>query len=234
MFETLHILGAEPPAPGLENLGTVRLDDPTPTPSNPNNAPPTRFGAIKIPMRPNPDNSCITIIEVPNDDNTNDYIVYIFGGIRYDSSYYAELAMLLATAPASSTIEIYISSPGGSLAAGAIIANAISSSAAQVTTIACGMVASAAALIWSYGKVRKVCDGAVLLFHMSSHMDWGNSEKIRIEADNVVRYVKEVAIDPIRAQGLLTEEEASILVDNRKDILIDAATMRQRLETAHA
>ena len=232
MFEILQNLSSEPPVPGLESLSAVVVQEQS-VPTAPNETPTTRFGAIKIPMRQDPSQSCITIIELPNDDNTNDYVVYLFGGVRYSSDYYAELTMLLKTVSASSTIEIFISSPGGSLAAGAIIADAISSSAAQVITIACGMVASAAALIWSYGKIRQVCDGAILLFHMSSHMDWGNSEKIRIDADNIVRYVKEVAIDPIREQGLLTEEEAGILIDNRKDILIDATTMRQRLEAVN-
>ena len=158
----------------------------------------------------------------------------IHGGIRGDCNYYAEAVTLLNTLTSQSNVTVRIGSNGGSLYAGAIIANAVKTSKAKVTTIACGVVASAAALIWSYGQTRLVEDGSVLLFHMSSHCDWGNSEGIRITAENTVHYVKVVAVDPLVEQGILTIDEAEALIDKRQDVLIDSNTMRERLEKQHA
>jgi ATP-dependent protease ClpP protease subunit len=192
--------------------------------------PPMRFGAIKIPLDTEPYPSVINISEIPNATNTNDYIVFINGGIRGSSCFYAELITLLDTLTEESTVVTYINSPGGSLYTGSMIASAMKNSKAKVITIARGVVASAAALIWSYGQERQVEDSSIILFHMSSHFDWGNSEAIRINADNTVRYVKEIAIDPMVEQGILTDQEAEDIIDRRRDVLIDAFEMRKRLE----
>ena len=195
--------------------------------------PPVRFGSTRIILPRDPDRSVISIIEQLNEKNCNDYIVYISSHIRGQSTYYAELLTLLRTLTSDSTVNIYIGSPGGSLHTGAMIANAIATSKAQVTTIAIGIVASAAALIWSYGHLRMVQDGVVLMFHMSSHVDCGNSRAIQIQAENVVRYVKEVAIDPLVEQGLLTPDEAETIIDRRRDLWLDSVTLKTRLEKIH-
>jgi len=208
---------------------TVITTDP-PSPSNP---PPMRFGAARIVIAPDPPDSVITIKEFPRDMGHSDYTVYINKDINGNGNYYAELLTLLDTLTADSHVTIYIGSRGGSLYGGAMIANAIRNSPAEITTVAVGIVASAAALIWSYGHIRKVADGAVLMFHMSSHFDYGNSELVRICAENTVRYVKEVAIDPLVADGLLTEEEAESIIDKRRDFWLDSYTLNDRLEKLH-
>lgn len=227
----------------FKNLTTVKLqsvmEDVQQNPSNcqpqcnPPQPPPMRFGAVKIPLEPDPDQSQIKIIEYSNSFNTNDYQIFINGLIRGSATYYAEFLTLLNTLTNTSSVYIYISSPGGSLYTGAMIANAIKNSEAEIATIACGIVASAAALIWSYGDIRQVMDNAVVLFHMSSHGDWGNSEAIKIRAENVVRYVKEICIDPMVEQGILTLDEAETIIDKRRDVLINAEMMKPRLEKFH-
>ena len=191
-----------------------------------------RFGAKKIPIQKDPDSSVVTILERPNATNHSDYVVYIISNIPGDSTYYAELITLLRTLTLNSKVDIYISSPGGSLQTGAMVAAAIRKSQARVTTIAVGIVASAAALIWSYGHNRSVSDGSVLMFHMSSHFSYGNSKEIQIKAENLVRYVNEIAIVPLVEMQILTAEEAETIVDKRRDIWIDSTTINSRLEAA--
>jgi len=191
---------------------------------------PLRFGAARIPMSQDPSRPTITILEHTTNTNHNDYTIFISGVIRHDASYHAELLMLLHTLTPASKVTIFISSPGGSLHVGAMIASAIQTSTAEITTTAIGVVASAAALIWSYGKIRTVAEGAILMFHMSSHGDCNNSKEIKITAENTVRYVKEVALDPLVEQGFLTAEEVESIVDKRRNLWLDSATVNARLE----
>ena len=192
--------------------------------------PPTRFGATRIVIKPDPQTPVIQIYETRNSTNHNDYVVYISQCILNEGNYYAELITLLKTLTSASKVVVYIGSPGGSLYSGAMIASAIRNCKAEVTTVAIGVVASAAALIWSYGKRRIAMPGSMLMFHMSSHGDYGNSAEIKIRAENTVRYVKEIAIDPLVAQGLLTAEEAEIIIDRRRDLYLDSDTINARLE----
>jgi ATP-dependent protease ClpP protease subunit len=194
---------------------------------------PLKYGASRIPIIQDPNRPEITILERHNGTNSNDYVIYISNCIRSEGGYYSELITLLRTLSAASKVTIYISSPGGSLHVGAMIASAIQVSKANITTTAIGIVASAAALIWSYGHIRTVADGAVLMFHMSSHGDWNSSMEIKITAENTVRYVKEVAIDPLVAQGILTIEEAETIIDKRHNFWIDSVTLNRRLEAIH-
>lgn len=205
----------------------------TATPTSPAEAPlaPLRFGSARIPMNRDPENPRIVITEIPTAANFNDYTVYISQAISCEGCYYAELITLLRTLTAASKVMILISSPGGSLHTGAMIASAIKASKAEVTTSAIGMVASAAALIWSYGHIRKAAVGSVLMFHMSSHGDYGNSKMIKMTAENTVKYVKAVAIDPLVKEGLLTAEEAETIVDKRRNLWLDYKTINARLES---
>ncbi len=217
--------------PGLEDV--VAGVDVTVVPTQPP-LPPTRFGAIRIPMEPEPDCSAIKIVECPQPAaGEPDYMVYINREIRGAVGYYADLLLLLATVSSDKQIDIYIGSQGGNLYCGGMIANAVKTCKAKTTTIASGMCASAAALIWAYGQTKKVQTGAVIMVHMSSHADWGNSEKIRGRAEFTVRYVKEVCIDPMLNAGLLTADEAECITDQRRDVWISSATMQARLEKAH-
>lgn len=229
MFNNLRKFSSDPLKPELSQV-IADSTIPSLTPSQP----PSRFGATRIVIAKDPERSTISIYELRNDVNQNDYVVYIFDLIRHESTYYAELVTLLRTVTSDSRINIYIGSRGGCLYTGAMIANAIQKSKAHVTTVAVGLVASAAALIWSYGHSRSVSDGAVLMFHMSSHFEFGNSKEIQIAAENTVRYVKEVAIDPLVAEGFLTPDEAETIIDRRRDVWLDSTTVMSRLEVVHA
>lgn len=234
MFNSLMSLIPSDGTPALENgeIPETRPSAQSPTAAPP--PPPTRFGATQIVLEIDPSQPVICIHETTNMDGYHDYTVFINREICGDGNYYAEFITLLKSLTAKSNVTIYIGSPGGSLNAGAMIANAIRRCAAPVTTVAIGIVASAAALIWSYGHIRKVSNGSGIMFHMSSHHDYGNSEAIRIQAENTVRYVKEVCIDPLVMEHLLTAAEAEIIIDQRRDFWLDSDTLNARLEKIHA
>lgn len=198
-------------------------------PNKPPPPPPLRYGALPIKLKSVPENS-IVIEEIPGENGVLNYDIYIVGIIDNEPNYIADIVTLLVTIPELTKVKIFIASPGGSLCAGARIANAVATTKAQVTTIAVGICGSAAALIWSYGKTLEVMPGSSMLFHMSSHFAWGQSKYIEIEASNTVQYVKEVAIDPIVARGVLTSEEAESILDRKRDVFIDSFTIIERLK----
>ncbi len=200
-----------------------------PQPGNaPPPPPPLRFGAAPIQLKSAYDN--IVIEEKAREDNISDFDVYIFSIISSSPQYLADLVTLLHTVSTKTKINIFISSPGGSLQGGARIAGAIAASKADITTIAWGMCGSAAALIWSYGKTYKIVPGSSLLFHMSTHGDYGQSQYIATHAENTVRYVKCVAIDPLVERGILTPDEAETILDRKRDVYIDSYTFESRIE----
>lgn len=220
----------------IDDINNVRFDDnvtdapaSTQQPQAPK-PPPLRFGALPIVLTPIQDR--ILIEETVREDGINDYRVYINGSIDSGNVYSAELVTLLSTLGSQSNVQIIITSGGGSLMGGARIAGAIRASDANITTVAVGLCGSAAALIWSYGKERIIAPGTVLLFHMSSHFDWGQSKDIAIYAENLVRYVKEIAIDPLVEMGVITEDEAETILDKRRDVFIDSYTITNRLAAA--
>lgn len=214
------------PGHGLESLEPQPVSEQGPPP-----LPPTRFGALRVVIDPDPNRPQITITASVRDTGVCDYCVFVHREILSTPSYYAELIVLLRTVSAASTVTIYISSPGGSLLGGAQIAAAIQACRAPVTTVVVGIAASAAALVWSYGARRQMAPGSVLMFHMSSHMGWGNSEEIRLTAEYIVRYVKVTCVDLLLRDGLLTLDEAETIIDKRRDLWLDATTMMARLET---
>jgi ATP-dependent protease ClpP protease subunit len=227
MFRDLPAFAPTTIQPAIEHIVA------DPSPPQPAPPPPTRFGATRIVIVPDPNQSMITIIETPNDTSYSDYTIFINREISGNGNYYGEVLTLLNSLTIQTHVVVYIGSPGGSLHGGAMIANALRNCKAHVTTIATGIVASAAALIWSYGHSRKVVDGAAVMIHMSSHCDWGNSALVRTQAENTVRYVKEVVIDPLVEQGILTSEEAESIIDKRRDLWLDSTTLNERLEKSN-
>lgn len=133
---------------------------------------------------------------------------YITGGID-DVDNYVDLIDALYTATANDIFHIFLDSPGGMIASGGIISSAIHHTEAEVFTIARGLCASAAALIHSSAKIghAKVSEHAILMYHMSSHMDAATSTKIAERAANQVRYVNECLLNKALEEGHITEEE---------------------------
>lgn len=173
-------------------------------------------------------NKCPIYISQNGSDQSLFITAYITGIITdvYD---YVDLLEILNVATAADKIYIFIDSPGGFVSTGAHIASCISRCKAKVITVARGICASAGSLIWSAGDVCLLSPFAVFMYHMSSHMDFGNSYGIMRRASNMVTYVKTVLLKNAYDKGHITDEDMDNLANNTKNVYIDAVTMQKRL-----
>jgi ATP-dependent protease ClpP protease subunit len=159
-------------------------------------------------------------------------VVHIYiNGVINTINEFANILHILRTLREKDRAIVYISSPGGNLTSGAMIASAITQSVAHVTCVATGFVASAGTLIWSAGDVCKVRPGSLIMMHCSSHFDIGNSLDIRDSANRLVNYVKYIlTIGAVKKGHLLPEELNQILTKNGTEIYINYETMTDRLK----
>ena len=86
------------------------------------------------------------------------------------------------------TIEIFLNSNGGWVETGIDIINAIRNTRGNVRTIALGMCASIAAVIWSCGKERLVSPMATIMYHMPSGGYFGKTLDIETDARGLNSY----------------------------------------------
>ena len=162
---------------------------------------------------------------------TNDgvsYVAYISGQITETDNYIALIDTLM-TMNEHDFITIYIDSPGGYVSSGGLIASAIDSCKGTVKTIARGLCASAAALIHSSAKRENitVTPFAVMLYHMSSHADFGVSTRIEQSAAKQVEYVNSTLLSKALEDGHITQEEFA-KIQTGEDIIIPAAEWIKR------
>lgn len=147
---------------------------------------------------------------------------------------YIGLLDTLYEATPNDIIEINISSPGGYIATATQICSAINACKGSVITHASGICASAGSLIWSVGHEVTVGDNALFMWHMSSHMDCGNSLSIKEEAEFQVNYVRNTLLSISLKRGFITEEEVAKICSNPDDsVWIGAEEMRARCQKAH-
>jgi len=156
------------------------------------------------------------------------YRAYISGQINEVDSYLALIDTLLIMSN-SDKIIIFIDSPGGYVASGGLVASAIAMSHGEVTTIARGLCASAAALIHSAAPRGKalVTPYAVMLYHMSSHADQGVSTKVLSAAEKQVKYVNETLLSKAKEDGYITDEEFN-KIQQGEDIIVPANVWLER------
>jgi ATP-dependent Clp protease protease subunit len=191
----------------------------------PRSSPPLRCGACKKEL---------VITRIPLNEIGGQSIetgtlfkVGIYGEITTPNKY-IELIYELLNASEEDKFEITIRSPGGSVASGFVIINAMEACKAHITTIATGIAASSAAFIWSFGHTLVVNDWALIMYHMSSHTDIGKSAQIAERAVDVVEFIKYFT-GKVLAKGLITPEELSRAVDEKSDVTIFAEDMRNRI-----
>lgn len=175
-------------------------------------------------------NYCPVYIEQsPNGGRT--FRAYITGAIK-DVDSYIDLIDILFTASENDTFYIYIDSPGGMVASGSILSSAIHHSAAQVFTIARGFCASAACLIHNaaHKNNAKAEAMAVLMIHMSSHIDSGRSTSIEDRAKAQVKYVQKNLLQHAVELGYMTTEELDNIAGG-DEIFITADDFYKRIGT---
>jgi len=219
--------GAAPVTGAVESLQIGSLEDlasqPQTTP-----VPPTRFGMVPVMLPKIPDATPV-ILKFPNEEKPK-YVVYLHDAIPFDQKMAIDVVNILMNACAETTVTFLLSSPGGSLDVGCQIAAAMAVTKAHTITKAIGWCCSASALIWTYGKEKCIEPGGYVMFHMSSYVDGGNAEDIRRTAVDSIAYVREIALVPLIAQGIVTDDEIKDLVEKRVDVHIDAKTFAARMQ----
>jgi len=162
-------------------------------------------------------------------DKAGAYNVILRGKIEDSLIYYSELIFLLGNVTETDTVNVFITSPGGSVFAGMEIANAIRASKAQVNTIIAGLAASIAAVIWLAGKKRYVLPYSLLMIHGSSHLDSGKSQIIAERAIAFIEFSQYIN-SPAVEYGIITEQEFLQFTGDRTDLRIFGSDLTRRCE----
>jgi len=93
------------------------------------------------------------------------YDIYLTGHISNDSSKYRDFINILRRATVNDSVNIHISSPGGSMNVGIELINAIKSCAGVVTTALTAPSASMASILLLTGDYIDVSDNTYIMFH---------------------------------------------------------------------
>lgn len=196
------------------------------TPNNPNQPPVPKVPG-NIPVGTSMDAGFVTVVPCGEQKKYICTIDYFVG--KPDP--YFNIVHLLGNAVEGDEVIFNIFSYGGSVETGCMIINAMKNTKAKVTTVALGLCASIAAMIWSCGHERVVEDGATLMYHMPSGMVYGktadNEEESRQIQEYFAEFMKEVT------KGILTEDELNKIVGRRMDLFIPASTIKARMATAN-
>lgn len=210
---------------------------PAATPDGKPKSPPFIHGGVVVPfMLPKGD---INIIEHKRPSARSNYTVLITDAIRnvsYESGApkksreWDDIARLIEEADETQTFTFWINSPGGMLHVATPVCEVMRRTKAHTVTIAIGAVASAAALMWCYGKERRITPAGSLLFHMSSHGDMGNTVAIANQARTLWQSVCDFALLPFKEQGLITDDEYDAIVTTGRDVIVTYKQMSERLK----
>ncbi len=141
---------------------------------------------------------------------------------------YVPLLHVLNTAKPGEIVEIMINSPGGFVTTGVRIMQAIYNCKADVYTVGVGPCMSIAACIWGAGKYRKMMEPlGSLMIHMPSSQIGGKTLDIAQECHSTNAYFSGVI--RLLFKDILTEEEMSEVIDQRKDKYFNAKYVNEKL-----
>ena len=183
---------------------------------------PTRIATF-LPMEAGTSGS-VDIWETEN--GTRNYSVMLDTEVIHPDQY-LQLIHALYNMRNGDKMTIIINSNGGWVETGIDIVTAMANTRGHVETIALGMCASIAAVIWSCGHTRKVSPLATIMYHMPSGGYFGKSLDIQAETEGLNDYFKRLLADITK--GLLTSEDIINIVDNRMDIYISGPVMEERM-----
>lgn len=140
---------------------------------------------------------------------------------------YMNITHILYTAEPGDEVVFNLYSYGGSVETGCMIINAIKNTKATVTTVAFGLCASIAAMIWSCGHKREVMPTATIMYHMPSGIVFGKTADNEEESRHIQEYFGEFMREVTK--GILTKDELDKIINKRMDMFIPAATIQARL-----
>lgn len=197
------------------------------TPATPANGNPQQPAAPKvpgnIPVGSPMDAGFVTII--PNGEHKK-YICNIDYFVSKADPYF-HIVHLLGNAVEGDEVIFNIFSYGGSVCTGCMIINAIMNTKAKVTTVAYGLCASIAAMIWSCGHDRVVEDNATIMYHMPSGCVYGKTADNEEESRHIQSYFAEFMAEVTK--GILTKEELDKIIGRRMDLFLPADTIKARM-----
>jgi ATP-dependent Clp protease protease subunit len=128
--------------------------------------------------------------------------ILIQGPIGLDSTQVSLMIKQLNGISPDLPIFLLISSPGGSVLAGADIINAINESSAPIVTICRILCASMASMIHQHGDKRFVTDRTQIMFHPASTMASGKVNEIVSYINSSKRYIDKIEIEVAERLGL--------------------------------
>ena len=111
------------------------------------------------------------------------------------------------------TIHVYMNSPGGEVAEGIAIYNALKRHRAKVVTYADGFVCSIAATIFAAGDERVMYDTSLLMIHNAWSRAAGNAEELRKLADDL-ETINETSKTALLSIVNIGEDELQKMLDN--------------------
>lgn len=184
---------------------------------------------VNFPMpRPFGGNPPVITRAPKGDGKPGELITVQLVGVIGPITQYLELLEVFDNATENDVIEIMIDTPGGDVHTTANLVERMENSRAHVITTASGLVASAGAFLWFYGKERRVNRWATFMIHCSSHGDFGRSLAVLETSEKLVRYMKDLGTEMLGA-GLLTREEYIQAFEKKADVELSSATVKQRI-----
>lgn len=159
-------------------------------------------------------------IQSKKTDNTLELRVYDAIGPEWAGMVSAESVIrAIDEAGDVSDITVKINSPGGSAFDGITIHNALKSHNAKVTTIAEGLAASAASLIFMAGNERKMHENSFLVNHRASGIAMGNAKDMQAVARDLENLDKSIAQTYASVTGL---DPQDVMATMGEDMLMNA------------
>ena len=143
--------------------------------------------------------------------------LYIYGDI-VDTKFFEEdvtsfeIAEQLSKTDAEE-IAVYISSYGGSVAAGLAIYNALKHHGARVKTYCDGFACSIASVIFMAGDERIMSNASLMMIHNPWAYAQGNAEELRKTAEDLEK-IGEASVNAYLERASVSEEEVRKLLDN--------------------
>lgn len=209
-----------------EVLDTVLINEGesnNPAPAKPNVPPTPPDNTIQLPVF----GDSGSVVATQGENGTRNYVAMITGEVSFPSKY-IQLLDTLYHARKGDTITIKIASPGGMVETGIAILTAIENTQAKVTTVALGLVASIASIIWMAGHERIMMPESTLMVHGPSGLQAGKVSDIKEECDMIDAYFRDLLIRV--SKGVLTSEQLNHVLEHREDYFISADTIMKQMK----
>lgn len=150
---------------------------------------------------------------------------YISGEIE-EPAKYADMIHQIRIAQPNDAIHIHLNTPGGQVATGVQIINAIKSSQGHIITHLEGEVCSMGSVLFLAGDEMVVYDNCLMMFHNYSGGSYGKGHEITASVEAVNRWFRSLMCDV--CNPFLSEDELDRIIRG-EDIWMTSEEIRPRL-----